>query len=89
LTAFPAHAQRGHVAPEILRNLALVYVPSLLVIYALTIACMWFYSIDRTSHEANLALLAEGEEPEGQITGEAGPAPQLAVFAIEPGASPS
>ena len=89
LTAFPAHAQRGHVAPEILRNLALVYVPSLLVIYALTIACMWFYSIDRTSHEANLALLAEGEAPGGEITGEAGPAPQLAVFAIEPGASSS
>ena len=88
VTAFPAHAQRGHVAPEILRNLALVYVPSMLVIYALTIGCMWFYSINRRSHEANLARLAEAEEPEALITGEAGPAPELAVFAIEPGASP-
>jgi GPH family glycoside/pentoside/hexuronide:cation symporter len=88
VTAFPAHAQRGHVPPETLRNLALVYVPSLLVIYCLTIACMWFYKIDRTSHEANLATLAAvGLEPEAEITGEAGPAPQLAVFAIEPGTS--
>lgn len=85
LTAFPQHAQRGHVAPDILRNLALVYVPSMMGIYALTIACMWFYRIDRHAHEANLAEL--GAEPEAEITSEAGPAPQLAVFAAEPGAS--
>lgn len=90
LTAFPQHAERGHVAPEVLRNLALVYVPSMAVIYALTIACMWFYKIDRSSHEANLALLAQiGAEPEAEITGEAGPAPQLAVFAAPPAASAS
>ncbi|HZZ90208.1 MAG TPA: MFS transporter [Caulobacteraceae bacterium] len=84
LTAFPAHAERGGVAPETLRSLALVYVPSMVAIYALTIACIWFYRIDRTSHEANLARLAEiGMAPEAEISGEAGPAPQLAVFAID------
>jgi len=83
LTAFPTHAERGQVPPETLRGLALIYVPSLLAIYALTIACMWFYNIDRKSHEANLARLAEAMQPEAEITGEAGPAPQLAAFATD------
>jgi len=85
ITAFPAHAERGHVAPEILRNLALVYVPSMVLIYVLTIACMWFYSIDRTAHEANIALLAA--MPESEITGEEGPSPPLAAFVGEPDAT--
>jgi GPH family glycoside/pentoside/hexuronide:cation symporter len=82
IIAFPAHAQRGHVPPEVLRNMALVYVPSILVIYLLTIACMWFYSIDRSAHEANLATLVA--LPEGEIGGEDGLAPQLAAFTSEP-----
>jgi Na+/melibiose symporter-like transporter len=70
MAAFPAHAQRGHVAPETLRSLGLVYVPALLVIYALTIACMWFYKIGRASHEANLAALAELDpELEAEVVG--------------------
>jgi GPH family glycoside/pentoside/hexuronide:cation symporter len=81
--AFPAHAQRGHVPAEVLRNLAIVYVPSMIGIYVLTIACMSFYSIDRRAHEANLARLATSG-PEGETTGEQGPAPQLAAFAPEP-----
>jgi glycoside/pentoside/hexuronide:cation symporter, GPH family len=83
--AFPAHATRANVPPEVLRNLALVYVPSMIGIYVLTIACMSFYRIDRTAHEANLARLA-ASGPEGEITGEEGPAPQLAAFA--PAAEP-
>jgi Na+/melibiose symporter-like transporter len=82
IIAFPAHAQRGHVAPQILRDMGLVYVPSMVVIYLLTIACMWFYNIDRAAHEANLTALEA--LPEGEITGEQGLAPQLAAFAPEP-----
>jgi Na+/melibiose symporter-like transporter len=85
LSAFPAHAERGHVPPETLRSLAVVYVPSMAAIYILTIACMWFYNIDRKSHEANLARLAEAEGPPAEITGESGPAPELAAFAVEAG----
>jgi hypothetical protein len=54
----------------------------MLVIYLLTIACMWFYRIDRSAHEANLTALEA--LPEGEITGEEGLAPQLAAFAPEP-----
>ncbi len=82
IIAFPAHAARGHVAPEILRNMGLVYVPAMMAIYLLTIACMWFYSIDRTAHEANLTALEA--LPESEITGEEGLAPQLAAFIPEP-----
>ena len=55
----------------------------MLAIYLLTIACMWFYSIDHAAHEANLTTLAT--MPEGELTGEEGLAPQLAAFA-EPSA---
>jgi Na+/melibiose symporter-like transporter len=82
IIAFPAHAQRGQVAPQILRNMGLVYVPSMLTIYLLTIACMWFYNIDRSAHEANLTALEA--LPEAEITGGQGLAPQLAAFAAEP-----
>ena len=82
IIAFPAHAQRGQVAPQVLRSMGLVYVPSMLTIYLLTIACMWFYNIDRAAHEANLTALEA--LPEGEITGEQGLAPQLAAFAAEP-----
>jgi Na+/melibiose symporter-like transporter len=84
IVAFPAHAERGQVAPQILRNMGLAYVPAMVVIYLLTIACMWFYDIDRAAHEANLTALEA--LPEGEITGEAGLAPQLAAFAGEPAA---
>jgi GPH family glycoside/pentoside/hexuronide:cation symporter len=84
IIAFPTHAQRGHVPPEVLRSLALVYVPSMLAIYLLTIACMWFYKIDHAAHEANLIQLAA--MPAAETTGEDGLAPELAAF-VEPGVS--
>ncbi|HEY1751074.1 MAG TPA: MFS transporter [Caulobacteraceae bacterium] len=78
IVAFPTHAARGAVPAGVLHNMGLIYVPAMMGIYLLTIACMWFYNIDRASHEANLAALAS--LPEGEITGEEGLAPQLAAF---------
>jgi Na+/melibiose symporter-like transporter len=57
---FPA-SQGGHpithVAPDIMRNLALVSLPAGAVLNLIAIAVLFFYRIDRGSHEANLEAL--------------------------------
>jgi Na+/melibiose symporter-like transporter len=56
---FPSHAQPGHVPPEVLRRLALIYVPSYVGLYAIAIGFLAAYRIDRASHQANLERLAD------------------------------
>lgn len=79
--AFPVHAERGQVSPETLRGLALVYVPTIIVIYIATIIFMWFYNIDRAAHEANLRKLAK-TPPQGEPAGGEGPAPRFTAANI-------
>jgi len=54
---FPEGAQPGGVAPAVLRNLALAYVPLVVVLFGLSIACIAFYQIGRGTHNANLQRL--------------------------------
>jgi Na+/melibiose symporter-like transporter len=54
---FPEGARPDGVAPEVLRNLAIVYVPVVVVLFGLSIACIAFYRIGRATHNANLELL--------------------------------
>jgi Na+/melibiose symporter-like transporter len=56
---FPSNALPGHVNPDIVRNLALAYVPSIVVLYGLAIVIVGFYRITREDHEENLRRLAE------------------------------
>ena len=56
---FPTKAVPSAVAPEVLRNLALVYLPSIVVLYGLAIVIVGFYRITRENHEENLRTLAE------------------------------
>lgn len=56
---FPLHARPGHVDPLILRHLALVYVPTLAVLFVLSAAFTAAFRIDRSRHEDNLRQLAE------------------------------
>ncbi|MGD0142035.1 MAG: MFS transporter [Rhizomicrobium sp.] len=56
---FPSNAAPGGIDPHIVRNLALVYVPSIMVLYGAAIAIVGFYRITRESHEENLRRLAE------------------------------
>lgn len=56
---FPAQAVPGQVPPEVLRNLALVYAPTLFTLFAMSLLCLLFYRIDRDGHENNLARLRE------------------------------
>jgi Na+/melibiose symporter-like transporter len=64
---FPQNASPGEVAPEIVRNLGLVYVPVLLVVYLAAITLLTGYRISRESHGENLRRLAgAGVETEAE-----------------------
>ncbi len=56
---FPANAAPQGVDPQVLRDLALVYVPSLVTMHACAVLCIWRYRITRESHARTLELLAE------------------------------
>lgn len=56
---FPKHASQAAIDPEIMRHLLFIYMPLQLVLYAISIACIVPYRIDRAIHEANLARLSE------------------------------
>ena len=65
---FPAHAVPGQVSPEVVRNLGLVYLPTVVVLYVASLACLLGYRITRAGHEESLRklaaaadLVAEGE----------------------------
>lgn len=59
--AFPAGAARGSVPPEVLQTLGLVYAPTLLCFYIISISLLTLYRIDRTRHAANVAALREAD----------------------------
>jgi glycoside/pentoside/hexuronide:cation symporter, GPH family len=56
---FPAKANPGNIDPHIVRNLALVYLPSIVLLYVISILIVGFYRITRENHEENLRRLAE------------------------------
>lgn len=60
---FPEGAERGQVDPQILTNLAYVYLPVAAGIFFVAILCMFLYKLDRTTHEANLAKLRAAQTP--------------------------
>ena len=51
---FPQNAKPGEVAPEVVRNLGLVYTPMVVVLYLASIAFLALYPISRARHEENL-----------------------------------
>lgn len=55
---FPEKARPGQVDPDIIWRLGAIYVPALLVIYALTLLALSRYRITRSHHEDNLRRLA-------------------------------
>jgi GPH family glycoside/pentoside/hexuronide:cation symporter len=61
---FPADAGRGGVSvdPAIIRNLVLVYLPTVVLLYLIAAAWLLGYRITKQSHEANLQRLAEAGE---------------------------
>lgn len=55
---FPAHAQQGAVAPALLRQLGLIYLPIAAVMSGMAIVALQFYRIDQAAHERHLRTLA-------------------------------
>ena len=54
---FPQNATPANVSPEVIRNLALIYVPSLLAMHFGAVLFILFYRITRESHARTLDLL--------------------------------
>lgn len=59
LVNFPAKAVQGSVPPEVMRHLALLYLPTYGALVVASIAVLLLYRIDRNTHEANLERLGE------------------------------
>lgn len=72
LIAFPAKAEPGAVAPDVVWNLGAIYIPVVAVITIIVVATLLRFPIDRSRHEANLAALRERAE---SIEEAAAPAP--------------
>ena len=75
LIHFPVGATADQIGADVLRNLALLYIPVTLGLYSIAIAFMCFYAISKTSHEDNLRKLAEDEVAAAETLREAGGAP--------------
>ncbi|HZL01293.1 MAG TPA: MFS transporter, partial [Caulobacteraceae bacterium] len=56
---FPAHALKGTVDPQVMRQLVIIYLPVTVTMSLTSIAVLGFYRIDRRTHESNLASLKD------------------------------
>lgn len=59
---FPANAVPGHIDPQIIRNMGLIYLPTIVVLYGIGITIVSRFPIDRSHHEENLRRLAAEAE---------------------------
>lgn len=80
--SFPREAERGQVSDEVLRSLGLAYIPTIVGLYGIAIACLCAYGINRARHEENLRTIAQravkaaaDEAGPGIGSGEAAPEP--------------
>lgn len=59
LVGFPVKAIPGTVDPDIVRHLALYYIPCVIILNGGSVVALQFYNIDRGTHERNVARLRE------------------------------
>jgi glycoside/pentoside/hexuronide:cation symporter, GPH family len=71
LIGFPDKAERGQVPAEVLRNMGLAYIPTIVGFYGVAICLISLYTITRRRHEENLERLRERAAE--QAAAEAGP----------------
>jgi len=60
---FPAHANPATLDPAIPKTLALAYLPMVFTLYAIALVFIYFYKIDRETHQSNVQSLIEAGEP--------------------------
>ena len=77
LVHFPVHAIPGTVDPEIVRRLALCYIPCVILLNGGSVVALQFYRIDRATHERNVAHLRDAAAlaEQAHLSGGASPAP--------------
>jgi Na+/melibiose symporter-like transporter len=56
---FPTHAIPGTLDPEIVRRLAMLYLPCVAIFNGGSVAVLMFYKLDRAAHERNLEQIGE------------------------------
>ena len=61
---FPAHAVPGTVDPALVRHLAMLYLPCIVIFNGGSVAVLMFYRLDRETHERNLERIAAAAEPD-------------------------
>ena len=71
---FPEHANPATIDPEVVRHLAMVYLPALVILYGTGMTILSRYKITRAQHEANLRQLAGVPSAEVQAVA-TGPVP--------------
>ncbi len=59
LVGFPVKAVPGTVDPEIVRHLAMFYIPCVILLNGGSVVALSFYRIDRATHERNVAHLRD------------------------------
>ncbi len=59
LVHFPVHASPATIDPLVVRHLVILYMPTQLLLWAVAIALVGTYRIDRATHQRNLDRLAE------------------------------
>ena len=69
--SFPQHATPGQVDPAILHRLGMVFVPIVTMFSAIAIAVLFFYDIDRSTHQRNVEQLENADKPGAEAGAEA------------------
>ena len=64
---FPEKAVPGHVPADVLRHLALIYLPITTITSSLAILCIGFYRIDRAAHTAHLTTIALAADSQTEL----------------------
>ena len=57
--SFPENPRPGEIPGDALWRLAVAYVPLIVCLYTGLLIAIWFYRIDRDSHNRNLKILSE------------------------------
>ena len=59
LAHFPANGSASLITPDVIYHMSELYVGTVMVLYAASIVCAYFYNISREQHNMNLQTLAE------------------------------
>jgi len=83
MVQYPRFAKPGQVPQPVLTHLALIYLPTVTILYLCSTSMLWLYRIDRQQHEEHLERLARSAELASESDQELNPhlAPDVAPSA--------